>query len=77
MHKFPYLSYCEGLYGYVTEPDFPSYGIGVIKFKFEQFSNSVDIIVEDIVVDLKNYDLLIENKHLKSVLSLIERVENL
>ena len=75
VHKFPYLALGDDLYGYVTEPDFPSFGIGTIKFRFEQFDNSTDIIVEDIVVDLKNYNMLIENKQLKQIFSLIERVE--
>ena len=73
-HSMPYINYGNGLYGYSTDADDAHHGVGIISFRY--LPNDI-VYVEDISINLSNYSLLIENKQLKNVLSLIERIENI
>ena len=73
-HSSPYIRYGGGLYGYSTDADDPHHGVGIISFRY--LPNDI-VYVEGISVNLSNYSLLIENKHLKTILSLMERVNKL
>lgn len=73
-HNGDYVQYENSQYGYTTETDNPTKGIGVISFRFV---NESDVVIDNISVDLKNYNLLIENKQHKKMLSLIERRDDL
>lgn len=73
-HSTPYINYGNGLYGYSTDADDVYHGVGVISFHY--LPNGT-IAVEDISINLRNYNLLIENKQLQKALSLMERMEKL
>ena len=73
-HSSPNIVYGGGLYGYSTDADDPHHRVGIISFRY--LPKGI-VYAEGISINLSNYSLLIENKQLKTILSLMERVYKL